>query len=101
MQIPLAEDDAALARARIRAAPQPATQRNNLALWAWFARRPAAVPNGDPRRCDGTRTARARRRGRFASLPMASGWTAGRDLPAPEGETFFARYARAQRERRV
>ncbi len=42
-----------------------------------------------------------RRRGRFTSLPMAGGWTGGRDLPAPEGETFFARYARAQRERRV
>jgi L-lactate dehydrogenase complex protein LldF len=35
-----------------------------------------------------------RRRGRLTSLPFASGWTAGRDLPAPEGETFFARYAR-------
>ncbi len=78
----------------------PATQRNNLALWAWFARRPAAYRIA-------TRAAATalgllgRRRGRFASLPMASGWTAGRDLPAPEGETFFTRYARAQRERRV
>ena len=78
----------------------PATQRNNLALWAWFARRPAAYRMA-------TRAAATalgllgRRRGRFASLPMASGWTAGRDLPAPEGETFFTRYARAQRERRV
>ena len=33
-----------------------------------------------------------RRRGRFASMPYASGWTAGRDLPAPEGDTFFGRY---------
>jgi L-lactate dehydrogenase complex protein LldF len=34
-------------------------------------------------------------------LPLAGGWIDGRDLPAPEGETFFARYARAQREGRV
>jgi L-lactate dehydrogenase complex protein LldF len=39
-----------------------------------------------------------RQRGRFASLPLAGGWTGGRDLPAPEGETFFARYARTQRQ---
>ena len=38
-----------------------------------------------------------RRHGRFRRLPFASGWTDGRDLPAPEGDTFFARYAREQR----
>ena len=37
------------------------------------------------------------KKGRFHWLPLASGWTDGRDLPAPEGETFFARYAREQR----
>ena len=73
----------------------PAAVRTNLALWAWFARRPAAYRLA-------TRAAAAvlgllgRRRGRFTSLPLASGWTAGRDLPAPEGDTFFARYARQQ-----
>ena len=39
-----------------------------------------------------------RKKGRFATLPFAGGWTDGRDLPAPEGDTFFARYARAQRD---
>jgi L-lactate dehydrogenase complex protein LldF len=38
-----------------------------------------------------------RKRGRFSRMPFAGGWTGGRDLPAPEGETFFARYARQQR----
>ena len=38
-----------------------------------------------------------RKRGRFRTLPLAGGWTDGRDLPAPEGDTFFARYAREQR----
>jgi L-lactate dehydrogenase complex protein LldF len=74
----------------------PATVRGNLALWGWFARRPGAYRLA-------TRMAMAglgwlgRRRGRFRSLPLAGGWTDGRDLPAPEGDTFFARYARAQR----
>jgi len=78
----------------------PSTMRSNLGLWAWFARRPGAYRLA-------TRVAAAvlgfwgRRRGRFTSLPMAGGWTGGRDLPAPEGETFFSRYARAQRERRL
>ncbi len=74
----------------------PVAQRRNLALWAWLARRPALYRAA-------TRAAMAalglfgRRRGRFRRLPLAGGWTEGRDLPAPEGETFFARYARAQR----
>jgi L-lactate dehydrogenase complex protein LldF len=38
-----------------------------------------------------------RKTGRFNRLPFAGGWTDGRDLPAPEGDTFFARYAREQR----
>ncbi len=76
----------------------PATLRRNLALWAWFARRPAAYRLA-------TRAGAAvlgilgRRRGRLAYLPLAGGWTEGRDLPAPEGDTFFARHARAERQR--
>ncbi len=42
-----------------------------------------------------------RRRGRFTRLPMAGGWTSGREMPAPEGNTFFARFAQAQRQGRV
>jgi L-lactate dehydrogenase complex protein LldF len=78
----------------------PAVVRTNLRFWAWFAQRPELYRLA-------TRAAMAalglagRRRGRFASLPLARGWTVGRDLPAPEGETFFARYARAQRDRRL
>jgi L-lactate dehydrogenase complex protein LldF len=77
----------------------PPTVRTNLRLWAWAARHPGVYRLG-------TRVAAAvlgrlgRRRGRFASLPLAGGWTAGRDLPAPEGETFFARYNRQQRAAR-
>ena len=76
----------------------PAAVRRNLGLWGWFVRRPAVWRLA-------TRVAMAglgllgRRRGRLRFLPFAGGWTAGRDLPAPEGDTFFARYAREQRGR--
>ncbi len=74
----------------------PAAVRSNLRLWAFVARRPALYRLA-------TRAAAAtlgwlgRKRGRFAWMPLAGGWTRGRDLPAPEGDTFFARYAKAQR----
>ena len=76
---------------------QPGAIRTNLALWAFAARRPALYRLA-------TRIGAAalglmgRKRGRFATMPFATGWTAGRDLPAPEGDTFFARYKRQQRE---
>ncbi|GAC1337482.1 MAG: LutB/LldF family L-lactate oxidation iron-sulfur protein [Acetobacteraceae bacterium] len=75
---------------------QPAAIRSNLQLWAWFAQRPGLYRLA-------TRLGAAalgllgRKRGRFTRLPLAGGWTGGRDLPAPEGETFFARYERRQR----
>ena len=74
----------------------PAAVRRSLGLWAFFAKRPSLYRLA-------TRVAMSalgllgRRRGRFATLPFAGGWTAGRDMPAPEGETFFVRYARMQR----
>ena len=75
----------------------PQTMRTNLALWAWFAKRPAAYRLAT-RIAAWTLGLLGRRKGRFHTLPLASGWTDGRDLPAPEGDTFFARYARQQRE---
>jgi L-lactate dehydrogenase complex protein LldF len=37
-----------------------------------------------------------RRTGKFRRLPLAGGWTVSRDMPAPEGRTFQARW-RAER----
>ena len=39
-----------------------------------------------------------RGRGAVRSLPLAGGWTAGRDLPLPEGRTFMAAYAKQRRQ---
>jgi L-lactate dehydrogenase complex protein LldF len=78
----------------------PKGTRSGLALWKWFAQRPEMYRLA-------TRVGivalglLGRKRGRFASLPLAGGWTAGRDLPAPEGDTFFGRYAREQRAGRA
>jgi L-lactate dehydrogenase complex protein LldF len=74
----------------------PATMRYGLAFWAFFAKRPALYRLA-------TRAAAVilglagRKHGRFTRLPFAGGWTNGRDFPAPEGDTFFARYAAAQK----
>ncbi|MEI2386345.1 LutB/LldF family L-lactate oxidation iron-sulfur protein [Breoghania sp. JC706] len=71
---------------------QPASTRFGLGLWAFFARRPALY-----RAATGlmirTLGLAGRRRGRFAAMPLASGWTKYRDLPAPEGRTFQQMWA--------
>jgi L-lactate dehydrogenase complex protein LldF len=72
--------------------------RRNLGLWAWFARRPQAYRIAT-RLAVGALKLLGRRKGAFKSLPLAGGWTAGRDLPVPEGGTFMARYAQQQRKR--
>ena len=69
--------------------------RLGLALWAWTARRPRLYRTG-ARLAMGMLKLLAGKRGRFRSMPLAGGWTAARDLPAPEGGTFIDRW---QRER--
>jgi L-lactate dehydrogenase complex protein LldF len=77
----------------------PAAFRSGLRLWAFFAKRPALYRFA-------TRIGMAglgllgKRRGRFTSLPFAGGWTNYRDLPAPQGPTFQARWAKERRSAR-
>ncbi len=78
---------------------QPATMRYGLAFWAFFARRPALYRLATRAAALGLGLA-GRKRGSFARLPLAGGWTGGRDFPAPEGDTFFARYAAAQKAKK-
>ena len=63
------------------------TSRLALRAWGYLARRPALY-----RQVTGAAMGvmgwLGRRRGAFRRLPLAGGWTAVRDLPAPEGETF-------------
>ena len=76
----------------------PPMQRAGLKLWAWFARRPWAYRFA-ARIGIGILGLAGRGKGRFRTLPLAEGWTAGRDLPAPHGRTFQDLW-RARREGR-
>jgi len=65
----------------------PKAVRWGLGAWAFVAKRPALYHfwAGLKVRVLGKL---GRRRGRFASLPLAGGWTRHRDFPAPQGKTF-------------
>jgi len=70
-----------------------ARQRLAVKAWAWVAQRPALY-----RRLTGLAVRylawRGRPLGRMRDLPFAAGWTDARDLPAPQGQTFAAQWAR-------
>jgi L-lactate dehydrogenase complex protein LldF len=73
----------------------PSPWRTGLSAWAWIARRPV-VYHALAEITSRTLGWIGRRHGRFRALPLASGWTAARDLPAPEGRSFHSLW----RERR-
>jgi L-lactate dehydrogenase complex protein LldF len=75
----------------------PSAARFGLGVWAWFARRSWAYRLAS-RLGIGALGLMGRKRGRFGALPLAGGWTGGRDMPAPEGETFHARYRRLKKQ---
>jgi L-lactate dehydrogenase complex protein LldF len=77
----------------------PAIVRSGLRFWGFFAKRPALYGPAT-RLAVGALALLGRDRGRFRWLPLAGGWTKHRDLPAPQGETFQARFARERRRRR-
>lgn len=74
----------------------PAAARHGLGLWAALAARPRLY-HALTRLGAGALRLLAGGRGRFARLPLAGGWTRGRDLPAPEGATFRAQWAAGRR----
>ncbi len=78
----------------------PVTERAGLGLWAYFARRPwlYRLSSGIGIKLLGML---GRRRGQFRSLPLASGWTQHRDLPAPQGQTFQQQWSARGGRRRL
>lgn len=75
----------------------PGLERWGLSFWAFFARRPWLYDLAARLAVRGLRYL-GRRQGRLHKLWFAGGWTDGRDLPAPEGQTFQERWRRQQRD---
>ncbi len=73
----------------------PASVRSGLSVWAWFAKRPKLY-RAATRAAMGSLKLLARGKGKFATLPLAKGWTDHRDLPAPEGKTFQQMWAESR-----
>ena len=80
---------------------QPAAMRRGIGAWGWFARRPALY-HAAVKMAARTLRRFAGSDGRLGSLPlpMLSGWTEHRDLPAPEGRTFQELWAERRGDKR-
>ncbi|MGI9304768.1 MAG: LutB/LldF family L-lactate oxidation iron-sulfur protein [Gammaproteobacteria bacterium] len=95
MSIPLPQMLRSLRKAEFSEKLTPPRTRLGLAVWAWLARRPRlyrAVTGA----IIGILNVLGRKRGRFTRLPLARGWTAARDLPAPQGRTFMSQWRTAR-----
>lgn len=73
------------------------SERFGVKAWAFFARRPRLYRLATRIAMRLMGRAGSVRGGRFESLPLASGWTRGRDMPAPEGRTFMDRWMAGER----
>jgi L-lactate dehydrogenase complex protein LldF len=69
----------------------PAPMRYGLGFWAFFANRPGLYRMATGLAARAMHLA-GRKKGRFASLPFAGGWTRYRDLAAPQGATFQSQW---------
>lgn len=75
----------------------PAPQRVGLGLWGFFARN-GALYRPATRLAMSALALVGKAKGRFSFLPLASGWTAHRDFPVPQGGTFQSQW-RAKKAR--
>jgi L-lactate dehydrogenase complex protein LldF len=98
VKIPLPELLRKLREQQFARGLRPWGERAGLAVWAWVARRPrlyAWIAQTGARMLH----LFAGKDQRIRKLPGGAGWTAGRDLPASEGNTFRNLY-RTHRKRR-
>lgn len=66
---------------------QPAAMRWGINAWAWLAKRPKLYRRATALAAR-VLTNQGHGKGRLSKVPLASGWTAHRDFPAPQGKTF-------------
>jgi len=97
VKIPLPELLRTLRERQMQAGLRPWRERAGFRLWAFAAKRPRVYALATR---IGVRVLRLMggAKGRISRLPLGSGWTLGRDMPAPEGRTFRELYA-ARRKR--
>lgn len=76
----------------------PTAYRSGLRLWAWLVQRPALY-HAFAEIAGRVLGWIGRERGRFRFLPLASGWTLVRDMPAPEGRSFHSLWAERRQRR--
>ncbi|KQN37051.1 (Fe-S)-binding protein [Sphingomonas sp. Leaf407] len=74
---------------------EPVTMRQGLGWWRRLVLRPRLYRLASAAAVQSMRL--LAKRGWIARLPLAGAWTAHRDMPAPEGGTFMAQYARGKR----
>ena len=77
---------------------EPTTVRFGIAFWAFLARRPLLYRLASS---FGVRGMRIFGKGWLRSIPLAGGWTAHRDFPAPEGKTFMAQYKQIRHSEKI
>jgi L-lactate dehydrogenase complex protein LldF len=65
----------------------PRGARTGLRIWAWFAKR-APLYHFMASTAMAALGWLGRKHGSFFNLPLAGGWTATREFPAPQGKTF-------------
>ncbi|RCK53953.1 (Fe-S)-binding protein [Thalassospira profundimaris] len=73
----------------------PQSMRFGIRLWAWFASRPALYGKATGLAARILKSIGGRKQ-KIGKLPLASGWTDIRDLPAPQGKTFKQLWAEQQ-----
>ena len=87
VKIPLPDLQRKLREHAFEGGLRPWYERLGLAVWSWVAQRPALYAFGSR---IGVRVLKTLggRDGLIHRLPLAGGWTLGRDMPAPAGRTF-------------
>jgi L-lactate dehydrogenase complex protein LldF len=73
--------------------------RAGLGLWRFVAERPWLYRLGTAVAVRAMRRFRRRGGGWIRSMPLAGGWTAHRDFPAPAGRTFMEQLRDRERGR--
>jgi L-lactate dehydrogenase complex protein LldF len=100
VKIPLPELLRRLRERQVDRGLRPWGERLGIRLWSWVAQRPRAYAFAT-RWAARVLSVLGGRRSVIRRLPLAGGWTLGRDFPAPQGRTFRDLYRRRRREPRA